>query len=126
MPLMKSAAMKLNQRQSMRFEKAFPVVMRSESFGESVVVARNISAGGILLEVDEPLPLGTRVEIVFSMPGSHATIVARGEVKNHYFLNFADENGPRSLTGMAVRFTEFEPEAKTDLDRGLSRLRILH
>jgi len=123
---MKSAAMKLNQRQSMRFEKAFPVVMRSDSFGESVVVARNISAGGILLEVDEPLPLGTRVEIVFSMPGSQATIVARGDVKNHYFLNFADANGPRSLTGMAVRFTEFEPEAKTDLDSGLSRLRILH
>ena len=110
----------------MRFEKAFPVVMRSDAFGESVVVARNISSGGILLEVDEPLPLGTRVKIVFSMPDSHATIVALGEVKNHYFLNFADEHGPRSLTGMAVRFLEFEEESKEQLGAGLARLRILH
>ena len=125
MALMKSA-LKHNQREAMRFEKAFPVVMRSESFGECVVVARNISTGGILLEVDEPLPLGTRVKIVFSMPDSHATIVAVGEVKNHYFLNFSDETGPRSLTGMAVRFLEFEEESKESLGLGIQRLRILH
>jgi len=125
MPLMKSA-LKVNQREAMRFEKAFPVVMRSDAFGECVVVARNISSGGILLEVDEPLPLGTRVQIVFSMPGSHATIVALGEVKNHYFLNFADASGPRSLTGMAIRFTDFEQESEEKLGHGLRRLRVLH
>ena len=107
MALMKSA-MKINKRESMRFEKAFPVVMRSDAFGESVVVARNISSGGILLEVDEPLPLGTRVKIVFSMPDSHATIVALGEVKNHYHLHFGQQRQPRALTGMGVRFTGFE------------------
>src|SRR5258706_5227200 len=97
----------MNKRQAMRFESAFPVILSSENFGECNAMARNISSGGILLEVQEPLPLGTEVRVHFMMPDSMATIVARGEVKNHYFLNFSDGAGQRSLTGMAIRFTEF-------------------
>ena len=48
------------------------------------------------------------------MPDSQASIIARGEVKNHYFLNFTDAGGPRSLTGMAIRFTEFEADVAGD------------
>src|SRR5262245_7572171 len=80
---------RMNKRQAMRFETAFPVILSSESFGECNAMARNISSGGILLEVQEPLPLGTEVRIHFMLPESMATIVARGEVKNHYFLNFS-------------------------------------
>jgi len=113
-----------NKRQWMRFEKVFPVVVSSEEFGEVNAMARNISAGGILLEVQETLPLGTEVRIHFWMPDSQASIVARGDVKNHYFLNFTDGGEARSLTGMAVRFTEFEAEpAETP---GMTRMRILH
>jgi hypothetical protein len=60
------------------------------------------------------------------MPDSQASIIARGEVKNHYFLNFSDGAGPRSLTGMAVRFTGFEAESGELLGLGLTRMRILH
>ena len=117
----------LNKRQSMRFEKVFPVVMTSEVFGEFHVMARNISSGGILIEMHDPLPLGAAVRIHFMMPESHATIVACGEVKNHYFLNFADEGGgTRSLTGMAVRFTGFEADSGEQLGRGLLDLRVVH
>jgi hypothetical protein len=107
----------MNKRQSLRFDTVFPVLISSDQFGEQNAMARNVSAGGILLEISEPLPLGTRVRVHFSMqverphPDS-PTIVARGEVKNHYFLNFADDSGPRSLTGMAVRFTEFETDSR--------------
>jgi hypothetical protein len=115
-----------NKRHALRFEKVFPVIVSSDAFGEVNAMARNISAGGILLEVAEPLPLGTLVRIHFWMPESQAQIVARGEVKNHYFLNFNDGGGQRSLTGMAVRFTEFEAESADSLGEGLGRLRILH
>src|SRR5687767_13444561 len=115
-----------NKRQALRFEKVFPVIISSDAFGEVNAMARNISAGGILLEVAEPLPLGTAVRIHFWMPESQAQIVARGEVKNHYFLNFSDGQQQRSLTGMAVRFTEFEAEPKDTLGEGLTGLRILH
>jgi hypothetical protein len=115
----------MNKRQAMRFETVFPVILSSESFGECNAMARNISSGGILLEIAEPLPLGTEVRVHFAMPDSQASIIARGEVKNHYFLNFTDGGGARSLTGMAVKFTEFEAESSEMLGLGLTRMRIL-
>ena len=116
----------MNKRRALRFEKAFPVILSSETFGECNAMARNISAGGILLQVADPLPLGTEVRVHFAMPDSQASIVARGEVKNHYFLNFSDGEGARSLSGMAVRFTEFEAESGELFGLGLTRMRILH
>ena len=116
----------MDKRQAVRFDKAFPVSISSEAFGEACAVARNISSGGIMLEIQDPLPLGTEVRVYFSMPDSHSKIVARGEVKNHYFLNFADAEGlARALTGMGVRFLEFENDGDALLGLGLSRLRTL-
>jgi hypothetical protein len=116
----------VNQRQAMRFESVFPVILSTEEFGECNAMARNISAGGILVELPEPMPLGTEVRVHFWMPDSQASIIARGEVKNHYFLNFADGTGQRSLTGMAIKFHEFEAESQELLGLGMTRMRILH
>lgn len=120
--------LRVEQRRNIRFDKAFPVAIRSEAFGESSAIARNVSAGGIMVELPEPLPLGTAVQVFFSVPDSHARIVARGEVKNHYFLNFADpKGGLHALTGMGVRFTGFESDSDLLLGLGLTRLRtVLH
>ena len=129
----------MNKRQSLRFDTVFPVLISSDQFGECNAMARNVSAGGILLEIQEPLPLGTRVRVHFCMQLQHngadggPTIVARGEVKNHYFLNFSDDSGPRSMTGMAVRFTEFETSDSRDSfadavekPEGLRAMRVMH
>lgn len=117
----------MDKRHTARFDKAFPVSVSSEVFGEAKAVARNISSGGIMLETAEPLPLGTEVRVYFAMPDSQSRIVARGEVKNHYFLNFCDRSGgAHALTGMGIRFTEFEAESDVLLGLGLSRLRHLH
>src|SRR5262249_28186777 len=115
-----------NKRRAMRFESVFPVILSTEAFGECNAMARNISAGGILVEMAEPLPLGAFVRVHFFMPDSQASIIAPGEVKNPYFLNFSDGIGQRSLTGIAIRFTAFEAEAKERLGSGLSQMRILH
>ncbi len=114
----------MDKRQALRFETAFPVVLSSEAFGECNAVARNISSGGILLELSEPLPLGTQVRVFFSAADSSASIVARGEVKNHYYLNFSDGGEFRSLTGMAIKFTQFEADSKYGPE--METLRILH
>lgn len=118
----------MDKRRSHRFDKAFPVSIRTDKFGECSAVARNISTGGIMVEVAQPLPLGTEVRIFFSVPESPARIIARGEVKNHYFLNFADPAGrARAMTGMGVRFTGFESENDLLGGLGISRLRtVLH
>src|SRR5262245_42604863 len=75
------AAPQEEQRQSLRLDKIFPVWISSSEFGELSGVARNISAGGIFIELAEPLPLGSPVRVHFRIPESDAEVVALGEVK---------------------------------------------
>src|ERR1700759_3586434 len=53
-----AAADAADQRAHLRFDKMFAVRVESLLFGEIYCVARNISAGGIFLELADPLPLG--------------------------------------------------------------------
>jgi hypothetical protein len=114
------------KRQHLRFDKVFPVRVESILFGDISCVARNVSAGGIFIETAEPLPLGARVRICFLNPEETAEIVAIGEVKNHYFMNYAHNGTSRSVIGMAVRFTGFEEESQDILRDCLDRMRVLH
>jgi hypothetical protein len=114
------------KRQHLRFDKVFPVRVESVLFGELPGVARNVSAGGIFIEMRDPLPLGARVRISFLNPEETAEIVAVGEVKNHYFVNYAQGGTTRSLSGMAVRFDGFEHESQSVLDDCLNRFRVLN
>jgi len=114
------------KRQHLRFDKVFPVRVESVLFGELPGVARNVSAGGIFVEMREPLPLGSRVRISFSNPEETAEIVAVGEVKNHYFMNYAKGGATHSISGMAVRFEGFEDEGQQILEDCLDRLRVLN
>jgi len=114
------------KRQHLRFDKVFPVRVESVLFGELPGVARNVSAGGIFIEMRDPLPLGARVRISFLNPEETAEIVAVGEVKNHYFVNYVQSGATRSISGMAVRFEGFENESQHILNDCLNRLRVLN
>jgi hypothetical protein len=121
-----AAASSSDQRQHLRFDKVFPVRVDSILFGEMSCIARNVSAGGIFLETREPLPLGARVRVSFLNADESAEIVALGEVKNHYFMNFVQDGVTRSVSGMAVRFQGFEQESQHVLRDCLDRLRVVH
>jgi len=121
-----SNAAEPEKRQHLRFDKVFPVRVESVLFGELSGVARNVSAGGIFIEMRDPLPLGARVRISFLNPEETAEIVAVGEVKNHYFVNYNQGGATRSVSGMAVRFDGFENESQLVLDDCLNRLRVLN
>ena len=114
------------QRQHLRFDKMFAVRIESLLFGESVCVARNVSAGGIFVELADPLPLGATVRVCFPVPDGSGEVVATGEVKNHYFINFNQGGTHRAVSGMAVRFTSFENESHHVLADCLGRMRVLH
>jgi hypothetical protein len=114
------------QRAHLRFDKMFTVRVESPLFGELYCVARNVSAGGIFLEVRDPLPLGASVRVCFLAPDNSGEVVATGEVKNHYFINFTQAGTTRAVSGMAVRFTSFENESHHVLTDCLSRMRVLH
>jgi hypothetical protein len=115
-----------DQRAHLRFDKMFAVRVESLLFGEIYCVARNVSAGGIFLEMPDPLPLGATVRVCFPVPDGSGEVVATGEVKNHYFINFTQGGTTRAVAGMAVRFTSFENESHGVLADCLTRMRVLH
>lgn len=91
-----------------RFHRAFAVSIVSETFGQSFAIARKISNETILLETSDPFPLGTLVSLQFTIPEAHSSVVKKGEVKRHYFLNFISKGKPRCFTGIGVRLTTTE------------------
>jgi len=119
-------AQPLDRRRSYRFDKVFQVEVSSSIFGSYVCVARNISAGGMFLETFDPLPLGSEVRIHFEIPDSQGEVVAIGEVKNHYYLNYQQDGAPRSLMGMGIRFMGFEEDGEDALRSSLGGFRTLH
>jgi hypothetical protein len=121
------------QRASIRFNHVFPVFLSGEGFGEIEAVARNISAGGMLIETPSLPPLGTEVCVRFRVPDSDASLVARAEVKNHYVFNYHEGGGLRWARGIGVRFLEFladtgdaHLELGEQLQRQRTRMRTLH
>ena len=104
-----------------RFDKAFLVVIGSELYGDSTAIARNISAGGILVEMTYAPPLGTVVTVHFQAPRDNDLmdeIVARAEVKHHHYLNIGTDEDAVSTRAIGLRFIEFvDPGERVDPDR---------
>jgi len=112
------------QRASIRFNKVFEVSLASEEYGEIGAVARNISLGGMLIETPSIPPLGSEVRIRFQIPDSDASIIVRGEVKNHYVFNYSDAGAMRWARGIGVKFLEFLSEGADQLRVSLTRTRM--
>jgi hypothetical protein len=104
-----------------RFDKAFLVVIGSELYGDATAIARNVSAGGILVEMPYAPPLGTVVTVHFQAPRDNDLmdeIVARAEVKHHHYLNFGGGEDAASTRAIGLRFIEFvDPGERIDPDR---------
>ena len=113
----------IEKRIHTRFDKAFLVVIGSELYGDSFAIARNVSSGGILVEMTYAPPLGTVVTVHFQNPREEEKhepergglcpargmdeIVARAEVKHHHYLNFLGGNDAASTRAIGLRFLEF-------------------
>ncbi|HEY0483071.1 MAG TPA: PilZ domain-containing protein [Kofleriaceae bacterium] len=104
-----------------RFDKAFLVVIGSEQYGDSVAVARNVSAGGILVEMTYAPPLGTVVTVHFQHARDDEQldeIVLRAEVKHHHYLNFTGGNDAASSRAIGLRFLEcLDPDDRIPRER---------
>lgn len=85
-----------------------PVLVRGD-VGLQWGLARNVSEGGMLIELKTPAPIGTRVEIkLFGVQGSidaPDAVLLHAEVRHHVAWNFAGPGVP-SLTAIGVRFVE--------------------
>ena len=101
----------IEKRIHTRFDKAFVVVIGSELYGDAIAIARNVSAGGILVEMSYAPPLGTIVTVHFQHLRDGDAIdelIARAEVKHHHYLNFRrGEDDAASSRAIGLRFIEF-------------------
>ena len=116
----------VENRFHIRFNKAFPVMVLSELYGETGAVARNISEGGMFIEMADPLPLGSQVTVSFRAAGG-GDLSARGEVKHHYCFNYGGDRGETHISrGIGLRFLEFFPHGDRPLDALLTDPSALH
>lgn len=104
----------LDRRRSHRirldFETAVPVILRSASGQLRWGVARNVSEGGMLIEMEDPPPIGEAIEVeiggIRGSMDSPETVALVGEVRHHVAWNFkADgKRGKTRLSAIGVRF----------------------
>jgi hypothetical protein len=116
----------IDKRIYMRFDKAFSVTIGSEVYGDCRGVARNISAGGMFVELIEPPPLSSVVTVHFCIPDSGEAVVARAEVKHHYCLNVVAKSGPSVARGVGIRFIEFLEDSGRQLRSSFTRASTVH
>jgi hypothetical protein len=106
------------RRLDIRLNKAFSVVVSSEIDGECPAVARNVSAGGMFVEMRDPPPLGTFVTVSFSAPDGGEAIHVSAEVKHHFCFNYQKNGEPSAAKGVGLRFIDFvEQEATSSYKR---------
>ncbi len=103
-----------------RLDKVFSIYITGP-WGTSFGIARNISEGGMFIETPDPYPLGSKMEITFSLPQSETEMTAMAQVVHLCFLNRTPAGDPRRvMVGMGVRFTGFAVEDKQEGDPGFT------
>lgn len=67
----------------------------------------NISSGGLFIATRDLKPIGTIMEIAFSLPGNAAKITTRCEVR----WQRLEQSHVDSMPGIGVRFLDIDPES---------------
>lgn len=115
-----------DKRIELRFDKVFAVQVSSELFGTMSAIARNISAGGMLIEMADPLPLASVVTVHFPALDGAGEVVARAEVKHHYCFNYHADSQPAQARGIGLRFMEFLEDSEERFQHAFRDHRALH
>jgi hypothetical protein len=100
-----------DRRTAPRLDKVFPVYVEGDG-GTGVGVARNLSEGGMFIELRDPQPLGSQVRILFPSDGGEMAAVGEVRYVCHLMGRLGNERDPQrvgAIRGMGVRFLYFEP-----------------
>jgi type IV pilus assembly protein PilZ len=73
--------------------------------------ATNISLGGVFIRSKNPLPVGTKLRVSFSLPGLKKMVETWGEV-----AHVLDARSDEGFTGMGIRFNDLDVASKKVID----------
>jgi len=106
-----------NSRQYIRLPAAWPIKCepQTQEDGKHVVHTRDISAGGVSIEIKEVLPPGTRVHLEILVPPLNRTIQADGKVVR----SLSALKGGGSIVG--IQFERIDPEDRLALKEAVER-----
>lgn len=108
---------RVEQRRTPRVRHALPVVYRTIS-GFLTDWTTNISRGGLFLKTEDPLPVGTRVKLLLSLPDMPAPFELMARVVRVHEPGRGAEEG-----GMGVEFVDVDEEKQAQLEHFVEKLR---
>jgi type IV pilus assembly protein PilZ len=83
----------------------------------------NLSRGGIFLATRNPLPIGTRLHLRFTLPDENNRVIkTTGKVA---WVNPYHPHGPNLNPGMGVEFIDLSPEDLEAISRLVRRIALL-
>jgi len=74
--------------------------------------ATNISLGGVFIRSSNPLPVGTKLRVQFSLPGLKDMVTTWGEV-----AHVVEDRSKQGFAGMGIRFSDLDPAQKRTIDQ---------
>lgn len=82
---------------------------------------KDIGSGGVFIETESPKPMGTELELTFTIPDNKATINTKGKV-----IWVQEKVAGRSdlVTGMGVQFIAFKTSHKDQLEAFVQRYTV--
>lgn len=89
----------LERRKAVRLPVVIPIEVR-DARGFSLHSSSDLSVGGVYFDRAIPHPVGSKVELSFTLPGSEHALVCAGEV-----VNVPDAH----QYGMGIRFLDLKP-----------------
>jgi type IV pilus assembly protein PilZ len=105
-------------RMAPRLEYELPVAYRTVS-GFVTDWAVNISRGGLFINTQKPLPVGTGVRLIISLPGTDFPFDLTGRV-----TRVNESHGTSNqVPGMAIEFVDVDDEKRSRIEAFVNRLR---
>ncbi len=74
--------------------------------------ATNISLGGVFIRSSNPLPVGTKLRVQFSLPGLKDMVTTWGEV-----AHVVEDRAKQGYLGMGIRFSDLDAAQKRVIDQ---------
>jgi len=105
-------------RQAPRLEHELPVAYKTVD-GFITDWAINISRGGVFINTPDPLPVGTTVRLIISLPDTAFPFDLVGRVTR---VNELD-NPSQQVPGMGIEFIGIDDEKRNRIQRLVDRLR---